>query len=89
MGDARLRSAFEKTKPDNSRKIAAGYFHLWYAKRIYITPRKTKTIKLKNGKYTVSASVEESNIKPYWGTEDYNGYEYSSKWYIQASFGGY
>ncbi len=55
-------------------------------KRIKIAPNKTYTLKLKNGSYSVSASIEKSDIKPYWGTQEYKGYEYSNTWYIESRF---
>ncbi len=57
-------------------------------KRIYIKPDEEVTLKLLNGRYTVSATIEKSDIKPYWGYENYQGYEYSSVWVIQTTFGG-
>ena len=55
-------------------------------KRIKIAPNKTYTLKLKNGSYSVSASIEKSDIKPYWGTQEYKGYVYSNTWYIESRY---
>jgi hypothetical protein len=59
------------------------------SKRFTILPGDTKTFKLKNGTYTLSGSIDKAFYNPYWGTENFVGYEYSAKWIIKNQYGGY
>lgn len=57
-----------------------------YSDRLIIEPHSTNSIKLPNGKYRVSAKVDASRVRPFVGTEDLTGGEYSSEYYIQTSY---
>ncbi|MBL0325870.1 MAG: hypothetical protein IPP61_11920 [Cytophagaceae bacterium] len=54
-------------------------------KRLKIKSKENATFKVRNGQYTLSASVIGiSNVKPFWGEEKFVGFEYSSTWKIQT-----
>jgi outer membrane protein assembly factor BamD (BamD/ComL family) len=55
-------------------------------KRVEIAPGTTIEFELLNGEYTVSASVPNSTVDPFWGLETYKGFEYSNVWYIKTDY---
>lgn len=51
-----------------------------------LAPHATRSIRLKNGTYKISARIKEgSSVRPYIGTEELNGGSYSSEYYISSS----
>lgn len=54
------------------------------SKRLVISPGRTSSVTLKNGKYRVAASVNASNVRNYAGSEELSGGSYSVEYYIST-----
>ena len=52
------------------------------SERLVISRGDTKSVKLPNGSYRISAKVNASNVIPYVGNEDLTGGNYSARYYI-------
>jgi hypothetical protein len=59
------------------------------SKKIVIPSGGTRTVSLPPGDYKVAASVTAANVRNYYGTDTMRGGNYSSRFYIQAEFGGF
>lgn len=56
------------------------------SKRLIIKPLSTQSITLPNGYYRIAASVNSSNIRAFAGNENLVGGNYSTSYYIEASY---
>lgn len=54
------------------------------SKKLVISPGRTSSVTLKNGRYRVAASVNASNVSNYAGVEDLSGGSYSVEYYIST-----
>ena len=55
------------------------------SKRLVISAGDTKSVKLSNGSYRISAKVNASNVVPYVGNETLTGGDYSASYYISST----
>lgn len=55
------------------------------SERLVITGGGTKSVKLPNGNYRISAKVSASNVIPYVGRESLTGGDYSASYYISST----
>lgn len=56
------------------------------SKRLVLAPNATQSIKLKNGRYRIAASVNAYNVSSYAGNEELSGGEYSVSYYISSGY---
>ena len=55
--------------------------------RLVLSPKSTRSVRLKNGSYQIAASVSAPNVKNYAGTETLNGGSYVVEYYISTTTG--
>lgn len=72
-------------KNDTEYEMTVYYSGNNYSDRLVINSRGTRSLRLPNDSYRISANVNASNVRPYVGSEKLEGGEYASSFYISSS----